>query len=284
MLIDWVSITLELGEAQETYRLHEITELALERTFGTSLRDAIFRDAIPTSPRQPYLMAWRQPDNHIVTFANTVGQGLIEVTGQGCQVLRDKSLMGELLEYAKSACTRLDIAIDLPHVTPDEIVAEGYSAKFKAHTRIASKKGTTHYVGSVKSERYCRVYRYNDPHPRSKLTRIELVHRKAYAKIAVQAILTNGLSNATQSALASYKFKHPAACVNADALATVAVVKSSQKTITWLIAQCAPAFKRLVADGTIPNPHEFLQMYFDVTPLAYRGVELTPTPEEKKEA
>lgn len=262
MIVDWLSVTFELGEGETLYQLTELTRLALYRSFGQQLGDAIWLDTVPTSPRNPYVAAWKQPDRNIVTFANTVGQGLVEVSGQGCATLRQMSLLEAMLHLAETVCTRVDIAIDILGLTPDEIVSKGYSARFRSHTRIASDKGITHYIGSVKSERYARVYRYAPPNPRAHLCRIELVHRKGYAKLAVKAINRDGIVKTALSALASYKFQHEGVPTSEQPLATVAILKSSQKTVTWLIAQCAPAFKRLVSEGVIEDPGAFLQKHF----------------------
>jgi len=200
----------------------------------------------------------------IVLYAGcTLDHALVEISGKGCEKLRGTKEMLEIVDDIQDECTRLDIAIDILGVTPDEILKSGHSAAFRTHSRIVSDTGTTIYVGSQKSERYARVYRYNPPHPRANLCRIELVHRKRYAKIAAQSIVKHGVEVTGLMALAAYGFDHDAVPKNTgQSLATVAIVKKNQRTLRWLIVQASPAFKRLVKEGTIENASAFLAEYF----------------------
>lgn len=262
MILDWLSLTLPV-EKTEHEQLARDNMLSAIYESDESFAFWLFQqDKRYASPRRPYCIARQW--GYITAFAGiNINHCLLEVSGQGCEKLRENGLLENVLSIQKARLTRIDVAIDIPDITPDEIVNEGYSERFRTHSRIASDTGVTHYVGSPKSERYARVYRYNEPHPRSNLCRVEMVHRKRYARILHEEILSNGLMCAGIKALSSYDFQHGAIPTDTtQALDTVAIIKGDQKTVYWLIAQVAPAFRRLVVDGTIAEPEAFFREHF----------------------
>jgi DNA relaxase NicK len=262
MILDWLSFTLPVEKTDNEQIARDRMLVAIydaEEEFAFWLFQ---QDKKPMYARRPYAIA-RQWGN-VAAFAGVnIDHTLIEVSGQGCEELRRANMLDRVLSAKKAHFTRIDIAIDIPDITPDEIIEDGYSDAFRTHSRIASDTGVTHYVGSMKSERYARVYRYNEPHPRSSLCRIEMVHRKRYAKIIHDAIQKKGLLDAGMSALAAYKFKHAGLPQHkTELLDTIAIIKGDQKTIYWLLAQVAPAFRRLVVAGSIPEPERFFREHF----------------------
>lgn len=262
MILDWLSLTLPVEKTEHEPRARD--EM-LQAIYDSDEDFAFWLFQQPKSyatPRRPYCVARQW--GHVTAFAGiNIDHCLLEISGQGCSELRRKDLMDKVINLKNAKFTRIDVAIDIEGVTPDEIVKMGYSERFRTHSRIESQTGVTHYVGSPKSERYARVYRYNKPHPRANLCRVELVHRKRYARILQQAIIEQGLIQAGVSALTSYDFKHERVPTDkSQALDTIAIIKGDQKTVYWLIAQVAPAFRRLVVDGTIANPEEFFREHF----------------------
>lgn len=262
MIIDWLSFTLPIKPTNNDLEASNRAYKALSEYVEPFADWCYAQDVKAVSARRPYCNAIRWGDCVCYSGVN-IDHVLVEISGKGCENLRDAKLLNGLLKTVEPSVTRIDIAYDIKKVTPDEIVAKGYSERFRTHSRIASDTGVTHYVGSVKSERYARVYRYSEPHPRHELCRIEIVHRKRYARILAAAINDRGLMETGIAALSSYGFKHKAVPTDPEkALQTVAIIKGDQKTLRWLIAQCAPAFKRLVIDGTITEPNEFFDRYF----------------------
>jgi hypothetical protein len=77
-------------------------------------------------------------------------------------------------------------------VSVRQFIVNRQGQAFKAGGDIFSEDGETSYVGSWKGERFARVYRYHEPHPRAKLLRAEVVLRGVYAKQAVELVLTEG--------------------------------------------------------------------------------------------
>lgn len=262
MILDWLSLTLPV---EKTAHEQQARDNMLEALYSSD-EEFVFwllqQEKRSANPRRPYCIARQW--GHIIAFAGiNIDHCLVEVSGQGCEKLRTAHLLEHVLSFKNARFTRIDVAIDIPEVTPDEIVTDGYSERFRTHSRIASDTGVTHYIGSVKSERYARVYRYSEPHPRSNLCRVEMVHRKRYARIIHEEILSNGLITAGIKALSSYAFGNVSIPTDkTQVLDTVAIIKGDQKTVYWLIAQVAPAFRRLVIDGTIAEPEKFFREYF----------------------
>lgn len=261
MIVDWLSFTIPINETDDERVLQQKTMAGLFK-LAPKLWGWLDGPIEYTGSRRPYTLGWR--DNDVQFYSGTsMDNSLCELSGKVCATLRTAGLFDSVMTCAVDRTTRVDIAIDIPNADPDEIIKMGYSERFRTHSRIGSDTGVTHYVGSPKSERYARVYRYAEPHPRAGLCRIELVHRKRYAKIAAKAIVTDGAINAGLSALKAYQFQHSLVPTTGDmALPTVAIIKGDQKTLRWLIAQVSPAFRRLVANGTIENPEAFFRQYF----------------------
>lgn len=267
MIIDWLSFTLETepdfsGSIELLELIQELPRLIREQ--NKPLRrvvDALTASLRPATPRAPYSLAWASKRGLTIMYNPVLPHMLFEFSGRGCAFLRDIGELEHVIKHAASRMTRIDIAQDIPDLKPSEIVAEGYSARFRTHSQIVSDTGHTYYVGSVKSERYARVYRYAPPHERSNLCRVETVYRKQYAKILAKNICSEGFDMAARKAMGSFEFAHPA--VGAEGkLETVQIEKASTSTIRWLQTQVAPAFKRLVDDGIITDPEKFIRDWF----------------------
>lgn len=196
-------------------------------------------------------MWWGGIANHI----------LVEIAGVGCECLREIEQLKPLLLAVHLRCTRLDIACDFETNTkPIEFVNGGYNARFKSRTSVTSVEGATEYIGSPKSERFSRVYRYSKPHPRSGLLRVEFVTRSAWAKAASLALVRSSLDNLVGKLGGSYGFKHTLwanLSLDAGKLANTRDEKGDASSIFWLSKQVRPALLRLHADGVI-NLHEWV--------------------------
>jgi DNA relaxase NicK len=175
-------------------------------------------------------------------------------------------LMDEILSAVTEHVTRIDIACDIEtDVRPLDFVEQLSHKKMQSSGYQKSNSGETCYVGSQKSDRYARCYRYNDPHPRAHLLRIEHVFRKEYAKVTTQAIIEHGIDHIATSAGKAFGWSHPIWQTTNDLAPSISVVSSERnagKTIFWLVNSVSPAFKRLVTDGTIVDPETFVRRYF----------------------
>jgi len=145
-----------------------------------------------------------------IRFGGSANHILVELPGTACQVLRDDDYLETVILEAAARLTRLDIAVDFPGgAHPLDFVGAGYNERFKSHAEIISESGVTAYVGSMKSERYARVYRYNEPHPRAGVTRVEHVLRSDYAKQAAHWLLDFTLTALVNVCGNSFGWQHP---------------------------------------------------------------------------
>jgi hypothetical protein len=146
--------------------------------------------------RGHYAYSVFSPDSFAaVRWGGSANHVLVEMPGTACQICRDAGFLVGLVSSVADRCTRLDIAVDIPDGgTPEGFISYGYNERFLSHASIISAEGSTEYVGSMKSERYARVYRYNAPHPRAGILRVEHVLRSGYAKSAAEFLAKGGLA------------------------------------------------------------------------------------------
>jgi len=174
----------------------EIRDLLVQRVplFGTDFIDLTQWEI--GSARGHYAYSVFSPDSYAaVRWGGSANHVLVEMPGTACQVARDAGFLVGLVASIAERCTRLDIAVDIPDGgTPTNFVAYGYNERFVSHASIISSEGSTEYVGSMKSERYARIYLYNSPHPRAGILRVEHVLRSSYAKSAAELLATGGLA------------------------------------------------------------------------------------------
>ncbi len=268
--IDWLTFTIPMiyfGEGTNAYV--EAVSNGFEDMFGQGLRASVFGGTWEKQERSraPYSDAWVQTAMGITLFASpNLTHACVEISGQGCErLLRDDNLTSVLV-CCKERVTRIDIACDIEtSVTPSEFVGVLKHDRMRTSGNVISSTGETCYVGSQKSERYARVYRYNEPHPRAHLLRVEHVFRKAYAKKVAQQIAISGIEPLAQSSGEAFGWNHAIWQTGVVDSPDISVVKErgrSGSTVFWLVNSCAPAFKRLCENGSISDPEEFIRRYF----------------------
>lgn len=217
--------------------------------------------------RAPYTYAWEWRKANVVIFASpSLNHFTVEISGQGCEHLIAAGVMREVVTAVADRVTRIDIASDIKtDIAPTTFVGMVKHKRMRASGYQKSETGETCYVGSQKSDRYARVYRYNAPHPRHHLLRVEHVFRREAAKLVSRAVRDQGTSIVAASAGDVFGWDHPTWELGGDVgidLSPVKAERNGGKTVSWLLNAVAPAFKRLVEDGTIQNPQEFLSTYF----------------------
>lgn len=271
IMVDWLSFTIPIDFSTLTaeYRILKQLNDTLHDHLGNDWNDIILGvdEWTPASGRAPYSASFTSGQGIRIYFNPKVDNILVEVEGHGCDLLRGLGVLKSIVNKMRNRMTRVDIAVDLKtDVTPSEFVEASRADRFKSRSSIASETGLTEYIGSRKSERYCRVYRYAPPHPRSPLIRSEFIFRKKSAKILAEQLVESEF-NLTAIALGAgqvYGFAHEVWSMQGDeiALTSYSPERKQGKTMFWLIAQCAPAFKKLVRDGVIDDPEKFLREHF----------------------
>jgi len=268
--IDWLTFTLTLryeGEGIEAYA--RALRNGFVDTFGAVLADSVFAGDWQTKERSraPYQHAYTDGELGVSIFASpTLTHFCVEISGQGCERLIELDAMNAVLTCIHERCTRVDIACDIETDTkPSDFVACTAHERMRASGYQKSESGETSYVGSQKSDRYARVYRYFAPHPRSHLLRVEHVFRRDYAKAVARGIMESGERSVAKSAGSAFGWQHSVWKPGEIQEQDISVVKAERnmgKTVYWLIKACAPAFKRMCSEGVITDPELFLQTYF----------------------
>jgi len=217
--------------------------------------------------RAPYTDAWAQKGKGITLYAGiSLNHFCVEISGQGCEILIQKGLMERVVLQTQRRITRIDIACDIETViSPSEFVEQVKHKRMRSSGYQKSASGETCYVGSRTSDRFARVYRYNEPHPRAHLLRVEHVFHKEYAKRVAYEILAAGIDTVATAAGEAFGWSHDVWNPNIGGVANLSIVSAERnagKTVFWLVHSVAPAFKRLCEDGTILDPQAFIERFF----------------------
>lgn len=217
--------------------------------------------------RAPYKHAWALKDSGITVFAApALPHFCVEISGEGCERLIALKALQMTLERVSERVTRIDVASDIEtEVSPQEFVSEVKHERMRANGYQNSESGQTCYVGSQKSERYARIYRYSHPHPRAHLLRVEHVFRREYAKAVAARICDTSQDAVANAAADAFGWAHRVWDTGVAELADITVVAPERKmgkTVFWMVDTVAATFKRLVREGIIKDPEEFLYRYF----------------------
>jgi len=273
--IDWLTFTMSPRwvQTEDIASMGEAYSYAMERAFYETFGEDLVKKAFGGSwekqqhSRAPYTDCWQLGEDGITVFASPVLTHMcVEISGYGCGTLIERGLLGSIVSLVKERVTRIDIASDIEtDVRPSEFVSVLSHARMRASGYQISETGETQYVGSKKSDRYARIYRYNAPHPRSHLLRVEHVFRKGYAKIVAEQIADQNIEAIARAAGKVFGWQHAVWTPDSDSDLDISIHgedKRGNNTVYWLVNTCAPSFRKLVEKGIIENPMQFLERYF----------------------
>ncbi len=268
--IDWLTFTMSMVYVDErTDAYADAIAYGFEDMFGKELLADAFGGTWEKNERSraPYTDSWKLADNGITLFASpNLTHCCVEISGSGCERLIQTSLLDKIILCCQDRVTRIDIACDIEtQISPVEFVKEVNHERMRTSGHVRSDTGETCYVGSQKSERYARVYRYNAPHPRAHLLRVEHVFRKEYAKKVAAECAVSGIEAVGMAAGLAFGWAHGEwrpAVVDSPDISITRERGNTGNTVYWLVNSVAPAFKRLCENGGIKDPEEFLQRYF----------------------
>lgn len=214
--------------------------------------------------RAPFKVSFHNPHLGATIYSDDKQKfSLFEFSGVGCDALREHNVLDIIMWNFQDRITRLDLAADfLSDTTPQDFAAARDGARFKSGAVMTSEKGTTVYVGSQKSDRYARVYRYNEPHPRAALLRCEMVLRDQEAKTAAARLCWVGIEQTTREVGAVFGWKHDLWKKDSnddDKLRAAPRDGRQSSTVFWLFKQVLPALKRLREAGEVDALREFIK-------------------------
>jgi len=217
--------------------------------------------------RAPYTDVWIDKEASISLYSSpSLTHATVEISGQGCERLILEGKLENVLRGCAERLTRIDIACDIEtEVMPLAFTSILSHDRMRSSGYYRSDTGETAYIGSKQSERFARVYRYFEPHPRSHLLRVEHVFRREYAKVVAKNIVEYGVSSIAKSTGEIFGWSHSIWNVDNTAEVDLSITspeKNAGKTVSWLVRSVAPAIQRLIADGTIRDPEQFFRTYF----------------------
>lgn len=257
--IDWISFTVALEPAEDWNELDAvyaagaaILDLSEQIPDWLRLREALE----PGDGRAPYRNSWRGSMPGVVIMTGpTLPHALVEISGRACAILALNQTLLPLLAVVQDNLTRLDIACDmLTDTDPVEFANSRLPGRFKSHSEFVSASGSTAYVGSRTSDRYARVYRYNEPHERAHLLRCEYVVKKENARLTAASVLANGLDNVAAAMGNQFGWTHPDWIVEDPDEIELKMHRPERregKTLYWLADTVAPLLVRLQQEGIL---------------------------------
>jgi len=190
-----------------------------------------------------------------LSFGNINAHVYVELSGKACDCLESANILGSLIATTAARCSRIDFAVDfVTDRSPEEFSYHRNEKRWKFVSHIVSASGTTDYIGSRTGERMARVYRYNEPHPRAHMLRVEAEYKGAAAKAIVKELETHTLYEVCMAAHAVFGWYHP--IWGKDDHDAVKVPYSSHSpdnaaTVRWLYGVVASSIRKAIQDGLI---------------------------------
>jgi DNA relaxase NicK len=261
--LDWLSFTLPIDyEPHDAAQAQWFCRAALT-DIGSNLKDLIF--ANPNweygAGRAPYKYGFSSPNHDIMMYVGSnTSTVLYELSGRFWERCTDLDVVKDLLLPIKDNVTRIDVSTDMETKTrPTDFANSRTKGNSLSVGYLKSPDGETVYLGSMKSDRYARIYRYEHPHPRSDLLRFEVVYRRDFSKSLAEAILQAAhWSDLAQAVERPYKFAHPDWKIGEQSDLRVELARTTREedtTVIWLYKTCAPSLARLVAAGAVDRAH-----------------------------
>jgi len=190
-----------------------------------------------------------------IFYGHPFNKPIVEMGGAACDVLAANDELMPLIHCHYEDLTRLDLAADLTcETTPASFLSHGLSGRYVSNGHANSATGQTEYIGSSKSDRSVKVYRYAPPHPRSDALRVEVTLRRELAKAAGQELLSRRVADVYAAACQPFAFKSPQWRLPTDDRLPRLTMKSeptSASRLRWLTTKIFPSVVQAHRDGLI---------------------------------
>lgn len=218
-----------------------------------------------TGGQKPYPIGYRVPKTGLKLFFHPkLEHALFSASGSACEKLHQAGLLDLVIEGMAERVTRIDLALDIKaDITPKKFLAHGVTGRIRSTASFNSEDGLTEYLGSRASDRMVRVYRYHPPHIRHEWLRIEFEFGGKLAKAIAKAHRRASTAQILQWQVDKMQFAFLDAVTLSDNPYPVTnwePERAAHKTERWLRVQAAPAFRRLVDEGVISDPDEWIRL------------------------
>ena len=185
-----------------------------------------------------------------LSYGKTNAHILVEFSGFTCNNLDAEGILDNVIQQTHSRCSRIDFAVDIECTTdPKEFIEQRGNKSFKSSGNKISPSGRTYYLGGRTSERMARVYRYNAPHPRSHLLRVEAEYKGDAAKAAAEHLCTSTLQQTCMDAHKPFSWEHPdweEGGFSSHKIAYKAYNPQNASTVRWLYGDVITALRKAV--------------------------------------
>ncbi len=195
------------------------------------------------------------PTDAALSFGGTNAHIFVELAGKACNNFDAAGELDNVIRLSCGRTTRIDFAVDIEcKDDPITFAAFRNSSSFKSSGQVISPSGRTAYVGSRKGERMARVYRYEPPHPRSHLLRVEAEYKGDAAKASSKHYLEVGIQKACLDA--HTPFSWGAASWAPEDIATGKIPYKAYRpdnasTVRWLYGDVITALSKAVGEGLV---------------------------------
>lgn len=267
-LVDWLSLSLSLvwnaniPYTQQPAALVRSTCAALGWVWNEMKE---LTDLRSVQAQKGYSLAVQCPLAGMRMDARTNGATLVTWSGSGCEWLRARGLLSQTLTLGASKASRLDIALDRPTTyRPTDIInVKERGIKYVCSLWI-SPEGETVYIGSMSSDRFARLYVYDDPaHERKGVLRLEVVFRDKIAKLNCQRVLDGKIMSILHSEVERLEIPQmlEGARISTSELERLKsyVKMRNPNTVKWIDDAVIPALIRLENDGDLPDVIAYLE-------------------------
>lgn len=219
--------------------------------------------------RAPFSHAWQHPETGArISVSVKTEQLYVELPGAACALLTETGALWTIIRQHQRQTSRLDVATDiLTDTRPAAWMTAAQPHAAATRSTMKSTEGETEYIGSWASDRYTRVYRYEPPHDRADWLRVETVYRRHMARSAATYVAEGRLAELATSEGKRHGFEHPVWVegVLGGSEASEAPLWRPEvvhrDTLAWLDNAVAPAMRRLMAEGLLPDPVLWVQRH-----------------------
>lgn len=247
MIVDYLTVTLNGQPRDEVEVVNFLDEWGLMPLFN-------FEQFVSLPAWKPFKNAY---GNSVcrVQWRDSDAWSSFSITGKGCQVVR--GALSRFIGENRERVTRIDIAQDATFETSFSPVKHAQKVKSRTRSIIESDTGETLYIGSRKSASFVRVYRYNEPHERAGITRIEAEFKSDYARSVASVVADDGVNAPSlvawivrKTATEGYRIWH--GLHDSETKPMRANRKPGQDGYTkWLRQAALPAVRRALREGLI---------------------------------
>lgn len=257
--LDWLSFTFDWdnSDADNDRVAYSQVEQALEDMVGEGGFALLLQDQQWEfgKGRKPYSCSVGGGNGVRIYFNHKLNHALVEISGEGCTRIFSQHAGTYLLQSVKNRVTRLDVACDIEtDASPSEFVSCRAPGRFKSFSHIVSDTGETCYIGSMSSNRYARVYKYEAPHPRAGLLRVEHVFRQEDARKVIEFGFERGMGELISQVAKIYGWEHEAWTIAPAAereLTAHREERTDAGTVYWLYNTVNPSIARLIKEGKL---------------------------------